>query len=126
MTGGTKRCIVVSTLSEAEFFADGGYDDITYGFPITPDKLPQAAKLMERLQKFHVFVDNDVILKALVNVSLPKGKKWSVFLKVDCGYRRGKIAIHGSDCPIPVGELYHYLTGEWATRMVVKPPYYTM
>lgn len=89
MTGGTKRCIVVSTLSEAEFFADGGYDDITYGFPITQDKLPQAANLVQRLEKFHVFVDNDVILKALADFSLPEGKKWSVFMKVDCGYGRG-------------------------------------
>ncbi|XP_031562465.1 uncharacterized protein LOC116298221 [Actinia tenebrosa] len=91
MTGGTKKCIVVSTLSEAEFYADGGYDDITYGFPITPDKLPQAASLVKRLEKFHVFVDNDVILKALVDFSLPEGKKWSVFLKVDCGKGRAGV-----------------------------------
>jgi len=89
MTNGTKRCIVVSTLAEAEFFADGGFDDITYGYPITPDKLPQASKLLERLQKFHIFVDNDFTLKALISYPPPQGKKWSVFMKVDCGNDRG-------------------------------------
>ena len=34
MTGGTRRCITVSTLAEAEFYADNGFDDILYAYPI--------------------------------------------------------------------------------------------
>ena len=90
MTGGTKRCISVSTLAEAEFYASGGYDDITYAFPLSPDKVPQATQLLARLEKFHVLVDNNVILDALTASPPPGGKKWSVFLKVNCGYNRGK------------------------------------
>ena len=90
MTGGTKRCISVSTLAEAEFYSNGGYDDITYAYPLSPDKVPQAAQLLSRLEKFHVLVDNCVILDALTAYPLPDGKKWSVFLKVNCGYNRGK------------------------------------
>lgn len=41
MTNGTKNCIVVSTLAEAEFFADGGFDDILYAYPFTQDKIPR-------------------------------------------------------------------------------------
>ena len=90
MTAASKTCISVSTLSEAEFYANAGYDDITYAYPLSPDKIPQASQLLSRLEKFHVLIDNLVVLKALVN-NLPKeGKKWSVFLKVDCGYNRGK------------------------------------
>lgn len=89
MTGGTKRCISVSTLAEAEFYASGGYDDITYAYPLSPDKVLQASQLLVRLEKFHVLVDNYVILDALT-ASPPKGKKWSIFLKVNCGYNRGK------------------------------------
>ncbi|XP_020613028.1 uncharacterized protein LOC110051334 isoform X2 [Orbicella faveolata] len=90
MTGGTKRCISVSTLAEAEFYASGGYDDITYAYPLSPDKVPQASQLLVRLEKFHVLVDNYVILDALT-ASPPKGKKWSIFLKVNCGYNRAGV-----------------------------------
>ena len=41
MTAGTKRCVVVSTLAEAELYADGGYDDILLAIPFTEDKLPR-------------------------------------------------------------------------------------
>lgn len=94
MTNGTRRRIVVSTLAEAEFFADGGFDDITYGRLITPDRLPHAAKLLERLQMFHLFVDNEVHLQALTKHPPPEGKKWSVFMKIDCGLCRGNLQIH--------------------------------
>ena len=39
MTDGTKRGIVVSTVKEAEFYADNGYDDILYAYPISGNKL---------------------------------------------------------------------------------------
>lgn len=47
-TGNTSKRITCSTLAEAEFFANGGFDDILYACPITPDKLPQAASLANR------------------------------------------------------------------------------
>jgi len=88
-TGGTKRRIVVSTLAEANFFADGGFDDILYAVPITPDKLPEAARLTARLDMFHVLVDHPDQVAALLAESEPvKGKPWSVVLMVDCGYHR--------------------------------------
>lgn len=39
MTGGSRRCIVVSTLAEATFYADRGYDDILYAYSIPFDKV---------------------------------------------------------------------------------------
>ena len=39
MTGGTKRKIVVSTVSEAEFYADNGFDDILFAFPIVKERI---------------------------------------------------------------------------------------
>jgi len=41
-TGGTKKCITVSTLAEAEFFADKGFDDILYGSLFTQAKIPRS------------------------------------------------------------------------------------
>jgi len=41
LTGGTKRCVEVATLDEAEFFANAGFEDILFGYPITGDKIPR-------------------------------------------------------------------------------------
>lgn len=87
-TGGTCRCITVSTLAEAEFFANGGFDDICYAVPITADKLPRAALLVERLEAFHVTVDHSSAVDALLERPPSAEKAWSVFLMVDCGYGR--------------------------------------
>jgi len=40
-TGGCKRCIDVSTVREAEAFADDGYDDILFAAHFGPDKIPR-------------------------------------------------------------------------------------
>ncbi|MFI7311080.1 hypothetical protein [Streptomyces hygroscopicus] len=41
MHGGARCPVTVSTLAEAEAFADGGYTDITYAVGIDPHKLPR-------------------------------------------------------------------------------------
>ena len=40
-TGGSKRCITVSTVREAEVFADESYDDILFAAHFGPDKIPR-------------------------------------------------------------------------------------
>lgn len=45
MTGGTRRCIVVSTLAEASFYADHGFDDILYAYSLPFDKVPSTYTL---------------------------------------------------------------------------------
>eukprot|EP00931_Biecheleriopsis_adriatica_P108924 TRINITY_DN83195_c0_g1_i1.p1 TRINITY_DN83195_c0_g1~~TRINITY_DN83195_c0_g1_i1.p1 ORF type:complete len:416 (-),score=87.95 TRINITY_DN83195_c0_g1_i1:36-1283(-) len=87
-TGGSKRCITVSTLAEAEFFADGGFDDICYAVPITADKLPRAALLQRKLQSFHIALDHEDAATAVLARAPGPGMQWSVFLMVDCGYGR--------------------------------------
>lgn len=39
MTGGSRRCIVVSTLAEASFYADNGFEDILYAYCLPFDKV---------------------------------------------------------------------------------------
>ena len=86
LTGGTKRRCVVSTLAEATFLADGGFDDILYAVPLTPDKIVQAADLTARLEAFHVLVDSMASVQALAAASC--AKPFSVVVMVDCGYHR--------------------------------------
>ncbi|XP_039612786.1 D-threo-3-hydroxyaspartate dehydratase isoform X2 [Polypterus senegalus] len=84
MTGGTRRCIVVSTLAEAFFFANHGFDDILYAFSLSLDKIDKCAELSERLDLFHVLFDNMTVLEALKKKPLKEGKLWRVWLKLDC------------------------------------------
>ncbi|CAK9112714.1 D-threo-3-hydroxyaspartate dehydratase (D-THA DH) (D-THA dehydratase) (Threo-3-hydroxy-D-aspartate ammonia-lyase) [Durusdinium trenchii] len=88
-TDGTKRCITVSTLAEAEFYADAGFEDICYAVPITAEKLPRAAQLHERCL-FHVCVDHPQAVEARCGQA---NKPWSVFLMVDCGYGRDGVDV---------------------------------
>ena len=88
-TQGTKRRITCSTLAEARFFAAGGFDDILYAVPITPDKLPEAAALTVALEAFHILIDNAIQLDAILTLPAPgPNTPWSVFIMVDCGYGR--------------------------------------
>ena len=106
-TGGTRRRITVSTLAEAQFFADGGFDDILYAVPITPDKLGEAAALTRRLDAFHVICDHPTQLEAILALPRPApDKPWSVFIMVDCGYHRVSV------CPLPAAACWLLLTGQ--------------
>ncbi len=89
MTGGSRRCIVVSTLAEASFYADNGYDDILYAYPLPFDKVERCAELSEKLSLFHVVVDNRLALQELKRRPLKQGKVWKVWMKLDCDNGRG-------------------------------------
>jgi len=57
--------------------------------PITPDKLPQAAALTARIGSFHVLIDHEFQVEALLKRPAPAdGKPWSIVMMVDCGYHR--------------------------------------
>nr|XP_028606737.1 uncharacterized protein LOC114607579 isoform X1 [Podarcis muralis]XP_028606738.1 uncharacterized protein LOC114607579 isoform X1 [Podarcis muralis] len=88
MTGGTLRKIVVSTLAEGRFFANGGFDDILYAYPLPFDKVEECAALAERLDAFHVLVDSHAALSLLKKRPLSHGKRWKVWLKIDCENHR--------------------------------------
>lgn len=83
--------IAVSTLAEARFFAQGGFQDITHAVPIAPGRLEDAADLAEELTSFHLLLDSQAALDAARAVGRRRGKRLSFFLKVDCGYGRAGI-----------------------------------
>ena len=96
-TGGSRKRIVVSTLREAQFFADGGFDDILYAVPITADRLKDAAALTRKLDAFHIMIDNTVQLAHILRSPPPsEDKRWSVVVMVDCGYHRDGVDPHDS------------------------------
>ena len=85
--GGGVGPITVSTLAEAEFFADAGFHDITYAVPIAPEKLARAAALARRIERLNILIDSDEALRAIE----AHGGVFDVFLKIDCGYHRAGV-----------------------------------
>jgi D-serine deaminase-like pyridoxal phosphate-dependent protein len=83
--------ITVSTLAEAEFFAEHGFDDITYAVPVGPDKLVRAAALARRIARLNLLLDSFATLRALEEFHVSDGAVFDVFLKVDCGYHRAGV-----------------------------------
>ncbi len=84
------RGITVSTLFEARVFADAGFDDITYAFPIAPDKFSVPGQLAERVS-LNVILDNPVTVDALSEYCESNDLIMNVLLKVDVGYHRAGV-----------------------------------
>ena len=89
--GGDTGPVTVSTLAEAEFFADHGFDDITYAVPVGPGKLERAAALARRIKRLNLLIDSFEALQAMEEFSARQGSRFNVFLKVDCGYHRAGV-----------------------------------
>jgi D-serine deaminase-like pyridoxal phosphate-dependent protein len=86
--GGARGPVTVSTLAEAEAFADAGFRDITYAVPIAPAKLPRAEELASRIDRLNLLIDSQEALDAM---EAREGQPFDVFLKIDCGYHRAGI-----------------------------------
>jgi len=49
-TGGSAHCIAVSTLREAEIFADSGYDDILFAAHFEPHRISRFVQRSRAMQ----------------------------------------------------------------------------
>ena len=80
--------ITVSTLAEAEFFAQQGFMDITYAVPISQGKLARACALAQSISQLHLLVDHSDLIPPLGNAAATHDIQLSVLIKIDCGYHR--------------------------------------
>lgn len=80
------RGLTVATLAEARYFADAGFDDLTWAFPFPLSLLDDARRLAERIT-LRVTLDHIETARRLGDTGMP----WRVWLKVDCGYHRAGI-----------------------------------
>lgn len=78
--------ITVSTLAEARVFAEAGFDDILWAFPLNLSRIGEAAALSGRVG-LGVTVDSLTAVEALEAADTP----FSVWLEIDCGYGRSGI-----------------------------------
>ncbi len=99
--------ITVSTLAEARVFADHGFTDMTWAFPVILSRLAEVRELAGRVT-LRLVVDSEEAARALEDLGVPL----HVWLKVDCGYHRA-----GVDPQAPASlELARRLAGSYSLR----------
>lgn len=82
--------LAVSTLGEAEWFAERGVADICYAVGIAPGKFERALRLRERGTRLSLLLDSAEAAQALAAFGEARGHAFDVLLEVDCdGHRSG-------------------------------------
>ncbi|WP_171110449.1 DSD1 family PLP-dependent enzyme [Streptomyces sp. Z423-1] len=106
MHHGTPCPITVSTLAEAEAFADGGYTDITYAVGIAPHKLPRVLKLRRRGVTLRILLDSAEQAESVAEASRQAGLPIPTQIEIDCDGHRGGLK---PDTPelVEIGRILH-------------------
>ncbi|GAP52929.1 DSD1 family PLP-dependent enzyme [Streptomyces azureus] len=98
--------ITVSTLAEAEAFADGGYTDITYAVGIDPHKLPRVLALLRRGVTLRILLDSTAQAESVAEASRQAGLPVPTQIEIDCDGHRGGLR---PDAPaiVKIGRILH-------------------
>jgi len=81
--------ITVSTIKEAEYFADAGFSDITYAVGVAPDKLKRLQALAARGTDISVVLDTEDQAFALAEAARSGDAMPAAFIEIDCDGHRG-------------------------------------
>ncbi len=84
------RGITVATLPEAQAFADGGFTDVTWAFPLVVGRLDEVVALARRIA-FRVTLDSAEALAALGAAGRAAGIALHAWLEVDSGHHRSGV-----------------------------------
>jgi D-serine deaminase-like pyridoxal phosphate-dependent protein len=102
--------VTVSTLKEAEYFADHGITDITYAVSIIPDKLERVAALIRRGVNLSVICDQVAVAEEVSRRAVDLGIVLDVLIELDSGERRAGV-LSESDVLIALGNTLDTLPG---------------
>ncbi|MGH8200728.1 MAG: alanine racemase [Steroidobacteraceae bacterium] len=86
--------IAVATLNEARYFADRGITDIQYAVCISPDKLAQAANILQRAPGFSFFLDSVEVARNVVEFCRASGARLRAWIEIDSGEHRTGMDYH--------------------------------
>ena len=81
--------ITVSTLAEAEYFADAGFADITYAVGLAPEKIARTRALVARGVNLSVLIDSIEQALALAKAAQDGGEMPAALIEIDCDGHRG-------------------------------------
>jgi D-serine deaminase-like pyridoxal phosphate-dependent protein len=88
-TGSAPLGITVSTLKEAEHFANAGYRDILYAATIVPNKFAHAARIMATGCDLILITDSADVAAAASRFAAERNITLSFLIEIDCGEHRG-------------------------------------
>ncbi|MFJ9818416.1 DSD1 family PLP-dependent enzyme [Streptomyces sp. NPDC101151] len=106
MHDGTPGPVTVSTLAEAEAFADGGYTDITYAVGVDPHKLPRVIALLRRGVTLRTLLDSSEQAAFVADAAREAGIGIPAQIEIDCDGHRGGLK---PDAPglVGIGRILH-------------------
>lgn len=93
--------LTVSTLREAEHFADHGFTDLVYAVAIVPDRLDRVARLTRRGVRVQLFVENIEVAGAIAAHSA----HFETLVEVDSGEDR--TGVQGPDDLLAIARVLH-------------------
>ena len=105
------RPATVSTLAEAEAYANAGYTDLLYAVGIAPAKLERVAQLRKRGINLHILLDNMAQAKAVSDFAQKHQQDFSVFIEIDSDDHRGGIKPEAPELIDIAQQLGRHFTG---------------
>ena len=103
---GVETALTVSTLREAEYFAEQGFKDLMYAVCISPDKFARVARLRQRGIAVIVVLDSPAVAEALVKWSEQNSADFTVAIEIDCDGHRAGLTPDSDDLPV-VAQMLH-------------------
>lgn len=82
--------ITVSTLHEARVFAEAGFEDMTWAFPVIPGRVEEAVSLRRDGVDLRLVVDAEEAVEVVARAA-EGGPPVRVWMKVDCGQERAGV-----------------------------------
>ncbi|MFJ9733361.1 alanine racemase [Streptomyces sp. NPDC101171] len=98
--------VTVSTLAEAEAFADGGHTDITYAVGIDPHKLPRVIALLRRGVTLRVLLDSAEQAASVAEAAREAGIAVPAQIEIDCDGHRGGLRPDAQEL-VGIGRVLH-------------------
>nr|NLD40419.1 DSD1 family PLP-dependent enzyme [Actinomycetales bacterium] len=102
--GGGTGPITVSTLAEAERFADAGWTDVLYAVGIDPHKLARVRALVDRGVAMTVLLDSLAQAEALAAFCGEAGVASPALVEIDCDGHRGGV-LPGDPALVEIGRV---------------------
>lgn len=84
--------ITVSTLKEAEYFADAGFKDIIYAVSMVPDKLERAKDIIDRDVDLKMIIDDVDVARDISDAGAKYGRVYKLLIEIDVDMHRAGLS----------------------------------
>lgn len=91
LPGPSPSPLTVSTLREAEYFAENGFADLFLAVPVDPRKMPRIARLLRPGLSLGLAVDHPGMLSELLRRAEEEGVDLEILVEIDSGQGRGGV-----------------------------------